>query len=64
MADLKDEMDQHRKEAREALADEVRNLRSELCELSTVVTELRQMLAAEHAKVLDLPPLPLARRVN
>jgi hypothetical protein len=39
-------------------------LRTEFCELSTVVTELRQMLAAENAKVLDLPPLPLVRQVN
>jgi len=33
------------------------------CEFSTVLSELRQMLAAEHAEVLDLPPpLPLSRR--
>jgi len=32
-------------------------------EFSTVLSELRQMLAAEHAEVLDLPPpLPLSRR--
>jgi hypothetical protein len=29
-----------------------------------VVSELRQVIASEHAQVLDLPPLPLARRVN
>ena len=33
------------------------------CEFSTVLSELRQKLAAERAKVLDLPPLP-QRRVN
>jgi hypothetical protein len=64
MADLRDEMDQRREEARETLSDEVCKLRTELCELSTIVTELRQALAAEHAKVLDLPLLPLARRAN
>jgi hypothetical protein len=26
--------------------------------------ELQRVLAADRAKVLDLPPLPLARRVN
>jgi hypothetical protein len=62
--DLKDEMDQRRKEERQALSDEVRKLRIELCELSTVVSGLRQVLAAERAKVLDLPPLPSARRMN
>jgi hypothetical protein len=29
-----------------------------------VLTGLQQVLAAENAKVLDLPPLPLARQVN
>jgi hypothetical protein len=29
-----------------------------------VLTELQQVLAAERAKVLDLPPLPSVRRVN
>jgi hypothetical protein len=61
MADLRDEMDQHRKEARNALSDEVRKLRTELCELSAMLAELQRVLAAEHAKVLDRPPLPLAR---
>jgi hypothetical protein len=42
----------------------VRKLRTELCELSTAVTDLRQMLAAGHAKVLDLPPLPSVRQAN
>jgi hypothetical protein len=40
---------------------EVRKLRTEPCELSTVVNELDRVLAAERT---DLPPLPLARRVN
>jgi hypothetical protein len=57
-------VDQHRKEARETLSEEVRKVHTELCELSTVVTELRQMLVAEHAKMLDLPPWPSVRRVN
>ena len=57
-------MDQHRKEARETLSEEARKLHTELCELPTVVTELRQMLAAEHAKVLNLPPLPSMRRTK
>jgi hypothetical protein len=35
----------------------VGTLRAELCELSTVVTELQRVIAAERAKVLDLPPL-------
>jgi hypothetical protein len=39
-------------------------LRTEPCELSTVVNELDRVLAAERTKVLDLPPLPLAQRVN
>jgi hypothetical protein len=42
----------------------VRKLHTELCELSTVVTELRQMLAAERAKVLNLPPLSSVRRAE
>jgi hypothetical protein len=29
-----------------------------------VVSELDRVLAAERAKVLDLPPLPSVRRVN
>ena len=33
-------------------------------ELSAVLTELQQVLAAERAKVLDLPPLRSVRRVN
>jgi len=51
------------KEAGEALSEEVRKLRAELCELSTVVAELGRVLAAERAKVLDLPPL-VQTRVN
>jgi hypothetical protein len=31
---------------------------------ATLITELQRMLAAERAKVLDLPPLPSMRRVN
>jgi hypothetical protein len=38
--------------------------RTELFELSIVITELRQMLAAENAKVLDLPSLLPVRWVN
>ena len=38
--------------------DEVRRLRTELAELSAVVSELRVALAAERGKVLDLPSLP------
>jgi hypothetical protein len=57
-------MDQHRKEARETLSEQVRKLHTEPCELSTVVTELRQMLAAERAKVLNLPPLPSVRQAK
>ena len=41
------------------MSDEVRKLRTELCELSAMLAELQRVLAAEHAKVLDL--LPLAR---
>jgi hypothetical protein len=33
-------------------------------ELSAVLTELQQVLAAERAKVLELPPLRSVRRVN
>jgi hypothetical protein len=65
MGDLRDEMDEARKEAGQALSDEVRKLRTELSELSTVLSQLQRALAAERAKVLDLPPLPLAvRRVS
>jgi hypothetical protein len=46
------------------LHGEARALRSELAELSTVVSELRRIIASEHARVLDLPPLPRAGRVN
>ena len=64
IADLEDEIDQHRNETRLALSDEVRKLRTELCELLGVVAELRKMLAADNTRALDLPQLPLARRVN
>jgi len=33
-------------------------------ELSAVLTELQQVRATERTEVLDLPPLPPARRVN
>ena len=46
------------------LQREVTALRTEIAELSTVVGELRQVTASERARVVDLPPLPLARRVN
>jgi hypothetical protein len=49
---------------KQRLHEEVRALRTELAELSTVVSELRQVTASEHARVVDLPPLPLAQRVN
>jgi hypothetical protein len=29
-----------------------------------VLSELQRVVAAERAKVVDLPPLPLARRMN
>jgi hypothetical protein len=49
---------------KKVLQREVTALRTEIAELSTVVSELRQVIASERARVLDLPPLPLARRVN
>jgi hypothetical protein len=61
LGDLIDDMDQARKKAGWALFEEVRKLRTELCELSTVVAELGQVLVAEHAKVLDLRPFPQSR---
>jgi hypothetical protein len=39
----------------------VRKLRTEPCKLSTVINELGRVLAAERAKVLDLPPSPQRR---
>jgi hypothetical protein len=63
-ADLRDEIDEQRKKARQQLHEEVKLLRAELCELSTVVSELRKVIASEHARVLDLPALPQSRRVN
>jgi hypothetical protein len=32
--------------------------------MTTLVAELQRILATERAKVLKLPPLPLARQVN
>jgi hypothetical protein len=46
------------------MGDEVRKLRTELCDLLAALSKLQRLLAAEHAKVVDLPPLPLARQVN
>jgi hypothetical protein len=46
------------------LADEVRSLKLELAALEGTLSELRRMLTAERAAVLDLPALPLARRAN
>ena len=51
-------------QAGEAFSNEGRKLRTEPCELSTVVNELDRVLAAKRTKVLNLPPLPPARRVN
>jgi hypothetical protein len=54
-------VDQHRKEARETLSEEARKLHTELCELPTVVTELRQMLAAQHASAFEGKPEAFAQ---
>ena len=61
---LGEALDDQREDARQQLHDEVRALRIELAEVSTVVSELRQVIASEHARVLDLPPLPRVRDLN
>jgi hypothetical protein len=55
-------IDEQRKAAREAPADEVRKLRTELRELSAMLSELQWVLAAKNAKVPGLPLLPLTVR--
>jgi len=55
---------EERDAAKTDLADETRKLRIELAELQTVVGELRQALAYERGKPLDLPSPLAARRVN
>jgi hypothetical protein len=57
-------LDEERGEYQRALADEVRGLRLELAALEGTLSELRRMLTAERAAVLDLPALPSARRAN
>ena len=52
------------RDIKQVLQKEVTALRTELAEIVDVVSELRQVTASEHARVLDLPPPPLARRVN
>jgi hypothetical protein len=54
--------EQH-KEAKRALADKVRQLRIELTELQTTLTEFQRVLAADKTKVIDLPPI-LRRRID
>jgi hypothetical protein len=54
---------EERSDAKAELVEETRRLRIELAELQTVVGELRQALAHERGKPLDLPS-PLSRRVN
>jgi hypothetical protein len=54
---------EERNDAKAELVEETRRLRIELAELQTVVGELRQALAHERGKPLDLPS-PLSRRVN
>jgi hypothetical protein len=51
-----------RQDSANDLADRVRELRIELAELQTTLGELRQAVALERGRVLDLPALP--RRVN
>jgi hypothetical protein len=55
---------EERSDAKAELVEETRRLRIELAELQTVVGELRQALAHERGKPLDLPSPPAARRVN
>jgi hypothetical protein len=57
-------LDDESRDIKQVLQKEVTALRTELAELSTVVSELRQVTASERARVVDLPPLPLVPRVN
>ena len=54
---------QDRKTANIELADEVRRLSFELTETQKTLSELRQVLAVERSRVLDLPN-PLAQRMQ
>jgi hypothetical protein len=54
---------QAHKDARLELSEEVRKLRIELSNLETTLAELRQIVASERAKVVDMPS-PLQRRIN
>src|SRR5262249_46161943 len=47
IADLKDEMDQHRKEAREALSEEVRKPYTELCDARRRARQVAESAAVE-----------------
>ena len=57
-------LDEERRDTRQELHEEVKALRTELAEVTTIVGELRQVIASEQARVVDLPPLPLVPRVN
>ena len=55
---------QERNDAKADLVEETRRLRIELAQLQVVVGELRQALAQERGRPLDLPALPRARDLN
>jgi hypothetical protein len=51
-----------RREAKQELSDELRSLKIEVANLETTLAELRTVVSAERAKVIDLPLQQ--RRVN
>ena len=57
-------LDNERQDAGHQPHETVKTLRTEVAELSTIVSELRQDIACERASVVDLPPLPRIGRAN
>jgi hypothetical protein len=52
---LRRSLTKERREQKAELEDEVRSLRIELCNLESTVAELRSVINAEKAKIIDLP---------
>jgi hypothetical protein len=59
---LAEMLDTERKEANAELSDEVRRLRIELAETQTTLSELRQLIASDRAKIVEDLPNPLVPR--
>ena len=53
-----------RGEAADELERATRSLTIELADLKATLAEVRQVVAGERSKVLDLPPLPARRELN